>query len=136
MESKFDEDDLFLAGLEILESRKAYSKSTFCLSCEEQMKVSSLLICSECLSEECSEFEKISTSIITKGDAKKAQNKLIKLLNHPDWLRGIGLSSDEDNSFFVKINVFKITNGINKLIPGNIDGVPIKMYEVGDIVAY
>jgi hypothetical protein len=60
MESKLDEDDLFLAGLEILESRKAYSRSTFCLSCESQMKVGSLLICSECLSEDCETFEELT----------------------------------------------------------------------------
>jgi len=52
-----DEDDLFLAGLEILESRKSLSKSTYCLSCEAQMKVGPLLVCAECLGEDCETFE-------------------------------------------------------------------------------
>jgi len=60
MHSELDEDDLFLAGLEILESRKAYSKSTYCLSCEEQMKVGPLLVCAECLSIDCETFEELA----------------------------------------------------------------------------
>lgn len=60
MNSELDEDDLFLAGLEILESRKSYSKSTYCLSCEAEMKVGPLLVCSECLSEDCDTFEELA----------------------------------------------------------------------------
>ncbi len=61
MHSEHDEDELFSAGLEILESRKALSKSTYCLSCESQMKVGPLLICAECLGDDCEVFEKLST---------------------------------------------------------------------------
>lgn len=59
MNSKPDEDDLFLAGLEILESRKACSKNTYCLACEGEMKVGPLLICAECLGEDCDTFEEL-----------------------------------------------------------------------------
>lgn len=54
------DEDLFLAGLEILESRKALSKNTFCLSCEEEMRVSSILVCAECMEEECEIFEELA----------------------------------------------------------------------------
>lgn len=60
MHSDLDEDDLFLAGLEILESRKCLSKTTHCFACDAQMKVSTLLICAECLSEECEAFEELT----------------------------------------------------------------------------
>ncbi len=61
MQSKFDdEDDLLSAGLEILESKKALSRSTYCLSCDSQMRVGPLLICAECLSDDCDTFEELT----------------------------------------------------------------------------
>lgn len=53
------DEDLFLAGLEILESRKALSRSTYCLSCSDQMKVGPLLVCAECMETDCDTFEEL-----------------------------------------------------------------------------
>ncbi len=60
MSSDLDEDDLFLAGLEILESRKSTSKKAHCYACGEQIKVGELLVCAECLSGECEDFEELT----------------------------------------------------------------------------
>ena len=60
MDSHSNDDDLILAGLEILESRKALSKHTFCLSCESEMKAGPLLVCAECMDDECEIFEELA----------------------------------------------------------------------------
>lgn len=60
MHFDLEEDDLISAGLEILESRKSLSRSTFCFSCESEMKVGPLLVCAECLEEECENFEDLT----------------------------------------------------------------------------
>ena len=63
MDIDLDEDELYLAGLELLESRKSLSKKTHCYACDEEMNVSTLLICAECLSDECDLFLKNSSEV-------------------------------------------------------------------------
>lgn len=60
MDIDLDEDDLFSAGLQILESRRASSRTVHCYACDEEMKAGPLLICAECLSDECDLFLKKS----------------------------------------------------------------------------
>jgi hypothetical protein len=56
-----EEDDLYSASLQILESRKASSKKVHCYACDEEMRDGPLLICAECLIEECDLFVKNSS---------------------------------------------------------------------------
>lgn len=56
-----EEDDLYSAGLQLLESRKSLSKKVHCYACNEEMKHGPLLICAECLSDECDLFLKNSS---------------------------------------------------------------------------
>lgn len=56
-----EEDDLYSAGLQLLESRKSLSKKVHCYACSEEMRSGNLLICAECLSEECDLFLKNSS---------------------------------------------------------------------------
>ena len=55
------DEDLYSAGLQVLESRKSLSKTTHCYACDEEMKAGPLLICAECLSDECDLFLKKSS---------------------------------------------------------------------------
>lgn len=61
MSIDFDEDDLYLAGIQILESRKSASKTVHCYACDEEMRAGPLLICAECMLEECDLFMKNSS---------------------------------------------------------------------------
>ncbi len=56
-----EEDDLYSASLQILESRKSSSKKVHCYACDEEMKDGPLLICAECLLDECDLFVKNSS---------------------------------------------------------------------------
>lgn len=61
-----EEDDLYDAALQILEARKSSSKTVHCYGCDEEMRPGKLLICSECLSEECDLFVKNSLESLKK----------------------------------------------------------------------
>lgn len=71
--------------------------------------------------------------MISIDQARKAKEKLQKLLNRPTWLRGIGLAMDDEKSYILKVNINKQTDEILKIIPYQIDGVLILIDEVGDI---
>lgn len=62
MDLDLEEDELYLAGLQMLESRKSSSKMVHCYACDEEMRDGPLLICAECLSEECDLFMKKSSN--------------------------------------------------------------------------
>lgn len=62
-----DEDDLYAAGLQILESRKSLSKKVHCYACDEEMRDGPLLICAECLEDECDLYVKTSSENKKKG---------------------------------------------------------------------
>ena len=67
MSIDLDEDELYSASLQILESRKALSKKVHCYGCDEEMRPGNLLICAECLSEECDLFMKNSSEEPEEG---------------------------------------------------------------------
>lgn len=61
-------DDEFLnanldlnSGLDALSSRKRNHNHTFCISCGDEMKIGPLLVCAECLDEECDKFSVYSS---------------------------------------------------------------------------
>jgi hypothetical protein len=62
MDLDLEEDELYLAGLQILESRKSLSKMIHCYACDEEMRDSPILICAECMLEECDLFMKKSSN--------------------------------------------------------------------------
>ncbi len=64
-----------------------------------------------------------------------AKKKLRAQIGLPDWLRGIGVGVGIGGAQCVKVNVHSITPEVIHAIPTEIDGVPIDIYSVGDIVA-
>ena len=67
MSIDLDEDELYSASLQILESRKALSKKVHCYACDEEMRDGPLLICAECLLDECDLFVKNSSDDLKEG---------------------------------------------------------------------
>lgn len=61
------DDELYSAGLQILESRKSLSKMTHCYACGEEMRDGPLLICAECLLDECDLYVKNSSEDVKEG---------------------------------------------------------------------
>jgi len=76
--------------------------------------------------------------MITLEQAKVTKNALKLTLGKPNWLRGIGISAD-DQGYFVKVNVSALTPDVTSQIEAalseNLDKVRVKMEAVGDIVA-
>jgi len=58
MNDRDDEDYLAEATLQLLTSKK--KSYTYCISCGEIMKCGSVLVCSECLGDQCDIFSKVA----------------------------------------------------------------------------
>lgn len=66
--------------------------------------------------------------------AREAIDSLVAKMGRQDWLRGIGVSKDEEGHF-VKVNVFRITSVVTTTVPKEIDGIRVKVEAVGNIRA-
>lgn len=51
----------------------------------------------------------------------------------PSWSRGVGIGQYRSGSYFVIIMVRDITMEIQRLVPWQIEGVPIRIEAVGDV---
>lgn len=69
--------------------------------------------------------------MVTRHQAERAQEKLGRRLNFPDWLRGIGLMHDPSGSYFLKVNVQRLTDEIRAVVPSEVEGVPVEVSIVG-----
>jgi len=70
----------------------------------------------------------------TFEQAARAKETLRSKIGRPDWLRGIGIGQDEQG-YFVKVNVKAVTPEIREQIPEHLGGVSIHLEAVGDITA-
>jgi len=73
--------------------------------------------------------------MITRKQAEHAQQILGARLARPQWLRGIGITFDDEGSHLLKVNVQEITDEVRSIIPFIIEGVPVNLCVVGTIVA-
>ena len=70
----------------------------------------------------------------TMEAVKLAKEKLKASLGHPNWLRGIGITGTKDN-YCIKVLVSVASDNIKDSIPDKVDGVPVIVEAVGDIIA-
>ena len=73
--------------------------------------------------------------MISDGQAKAAQKKLRDQLNRPSWGRGIGISEDPPGSCILVVLVNEMTDEIQRVVPSNVDGVPVRLEVIGDVWA-
>lgn len=74
--------------------------------------------------------------MINLEQAQDAKLAVKELLDRPAWLRGIGIGRDENGSYFVKVNVNKLTDEVKSTVPCNINNVPVILAVVGDYRPY
>jgi len=76
--------------------------------------------------------------MVTYERASTARDALCSSLfegSPPVWSRGFGVGRDQDGSYFVKVNVGSLTDEVRASLPETVDGVPVVIEEVGDVVA-
>ena len=84
------------------------------------------------ISEDVEEYvEKVEQ--ISKQDAERAKISLKNKLGKPIWLRGIGIGGKPGN-YCIKVNIASTTKEACH-IPGIINGVPVIVEIVGNIIA-
>jgi len=71
--------------------------------------------------------------VISMEQATQAKAELRTRLGRPAWLRGIGIGSGPDGSPVLQVNVAEATAEIRALVPGAVNGVPVRLEDVGDI---
>lgn len=67
------------------------------------------------------------------NQARKAKDSLREKLQRPAWLRGVGVGVDVRGSYCVKVLVEKMSDAVSAL-PREVEGVPVEVEVVGDIL--
>jgi hypothetical protein len=64
--------------------------------------------------------------------ARKAKDALRVRLSRPPWLRGVGIGIDPAGSHIVRVMVAEMNDDVRKVLPNEIDGVPVEVDVTGD----
>ncbi|MDC0746548.1 hypothetical protein [Polyangium mundeleinium] len=71
--------------------------------------------------------------MISLEQAAKAKAALRAQLGRPEWLRGVGIGVQGDDHC-LRVNVAALTEEVSTALPGEVEGVPVHIEVVGEIL--